>query len=75
MLLTDLRKGEKAEIVGFSSEDIPAKFFELGLVPGTAIEYKRAAPFSGPVWITLCKNNCMLALRKAEAKCVLVNKE
>ncbi|MBV7440145.1 ferrous iron transport protein A [Weeksellaceae bacterium TAE3-ERU29] len=75
MLLTDLKRGEKAKVSGFTSEDIPAKFFELGIVPGAEIEYKMKAPFSGPVCIALCKNDCMLALRKAEAQCILVNKE
>lgn len=73
--LADLRKGEKAEIIGFSSEDIPAKFFELGLLPGEEIEYRGCAPFNGPICIELCKTQCVLAIRKSEASEVLVKKE
>ncbi|MXV37235.1 ferrous iron transport protein A [Flavobacteriaceae bacterium Ap0902] len=73
--LADLRKGEKAKILGFSTEDIPAKFLELGLIPGENIEYKSSAPFNGPICISLCKSKCVLALRKSEACEVLVKKE
>lgn len=75
MLLADLKKGEKAKIEGFVTDDIPAKFLEMGLVPGTQIRYKCAAPFDGPMCITLCKNKCVLALRKKEAACILIKKE
>ncbi|AFL97002.1 FeoA family protein [Ornithobacterium rhinotracheale] len=74
MLLADLKKGEKAKITGFTTEDIPAKFLEMGLVPGAEIRYKCSAPFNGPMCIMLCKNKCVLALRKTEAAYVLVNK-
>lgn len=73
--LADLRKGEKAKVLGFSTEDIPAKFLELGLVPGADVEYKCAAPFNGPICITLCKSKCVLALRKSEANEVLVKRK
>lgn len=73
--LVDLQKGEKAKIIGFSTEDIPAKFLELGLVPGEEIEFKRSAPFNGPIFITLRNSNSALALRKSEAKDVIVKKE
>lgn len=73
--LADLQKGEKARILGFSTEDIPAKFLEMGLVPGEDVEYKCSAPFNGPICIALCKTSCVLALRKSEANKVLVKKE
>ncbi|MGI9525861.1 MAG: FeoA family protein [Weeksellaceae bacterium] len=73
--LADLQKGDKAKILGFSTEDIPAKFLELGLVPGEDVEYKCSAPFNGPICISLCKSKCVLALRKSEASEVLVKKE
>lgn len=72
--LSELKKGEKAKILGFGTEDIPAKFLELGLVPGTDVEYRCSAPFNGPICITLCKSKCILALRKSEAMDVLVKK-
>lgn len=72
--LTDLKRGEKAIILGFSTEDIPAKFLELGLIPGTNVELKASAPFNGPICIALCKTNCKLALRRAEANEVLIKR-
>lgn len=73
--LVDLNKGERAKIVGFTTEDIPAKFYEMGIMPGVEVEYKHSAPFDGPVCIFLSKECCKLALRKVEAKCILVNKK
>lgn len=73
--LAELKKGEKAKILGFTTEDIPAKFLEIGLVPGEIVEFRCSAPFNGPVCVALCKNRCVLALRKAEATEVLVKKE
>ncbi|MDO5656412.1 MAG: FeoA family protein [Flavobacteriaceae bacterium] len=70
--LAELKKGEKAKILGYSTEDIPAKFLELGLVPGEEIEFRCSAPFNGPVCVALCKSKCILALRKSEASEVLV---
>jgi len=72
--LADLKKGERAKILGFSTEDIPAKFLELGIVPGENIEFRCSAPFNGPICISLCKTSCVLALRKSEASSVLVKR-
>lgn len=73
--LVNLKKGERAKIIGFSTEDIPAKFLELGLVPGEEVVYKCSAPFNGPICIFLQNSNCAIALRKTEAKEVIVKKE
>lgn len=72
--LIDLKKGEKAKILGFSREDIPAKFLELGIVPGEDVEFRCSAPFNGPICVTLCKTSCILALGKSEASAILVKK-
>ena len=73
--LADLKKGEKAKILGFSTEDIPAKFLELGIVPGEDVEFRCSAPFNGPICISMCKTSCVLALGKSEASSVLVKRE
>lgn len=73
--LAYLKKGERAKILGFSTEDIPAKFLELGIVPGEDVEFRCSAPFNGPICISLCKTSCVLALGKSEASAVLVKKE
>ncbi|CAI9428679.1 FeoA domain [Candidatus Ornithobacterium hominis] len=72
--LSDLKKGEKARIIGFTTDNIPAKLMELGLMPGAEVEYKCAAPFNGPICIKLCQNHCKLALRKSEAQQLLIEK-
>lgn len=73
--LAYLKKGERATILGFTTEDIPAKFLELGIVPGEDVEFRCSAPFNGPICISLCKTSCVLALGKSEASAVLVKKE
>lgn len=73
--LSKLRKGQRAQIVGFTSEDIPAKFAELGIVPGAEVAYRCSAPFNGPICLTLCKTNCILAMRKTEAEEILIEIE
>lgn len=72
--ISELSRGDKAEIVGFHMEDIPSKFIELGLIHGASIELKYTAPLNGPVCISLCDSKCSLALRKSEAACILVKK-
>ena len=73
--LAYLKKGERATILGFTTEEIPAKFLELGIVPGEDVEFRCSAPFNGPICISLCKTSCVLALGKSEASAVLVKKE
>lgn len=73
-VLAELRKGERAVISGFVEKNIPAKYYELGLIPGVEIELHSAAPFNGPLCVILCNNGCKLALRKSEASCILIQK-
>lgn len=73
MKLTDQIKNSqnKYEIIGFEGEDlIVERLHELGLRQGSIIAVVGQAPFGGP--IILKKLNSFLALRKEEAKCILV---
>ncbi|MDO5510029.1 MAG: FeoA family protein [Weeksellaceae bacterium] len=72
--LDKLKKGERAQIIGFSEQDIPAKYAELGIVPGAEVQFRCAVPFNGPICLTLCQTNCILALRKNEAQTILIEK-
>ncbi len=72
--LSDLKVGEIAIVVGFSSEDIPTKLYEIGIVPGAQLLVYKKAPFNGPVCISMGKEECKLALRMNEANVVLVQK-
>lgn len=65
--LGSLISGERAIISPLNAESLPAKFCELGFVPGALIEIKHKAPFQGPICINIIANNTLIALRKSEA--------
>ncbi|MFD2742002.1 MULTISPECIES: FeoA family protein [Sphingobacterium] len=65
--LGSLITGEKAKISQLDTESLPAKFYELGFVPGALVEVKHKAPFHGPICINIIANNTLIALRKSEA--------
>lgn len=72
--LNKLNKGERARIVSFGDNNLPAKFFELGFIPGTIIEVKHKAPFQGPICVNITQNNTLIALRISEASTILTDK-
>lgn len=72
MQLIELIPGGKAIISGYSTEDVPPKILELGLIPGTCVCMKNSAPFNGPICISITENDSNLALRKTIAACILV---
>lgn len=74
IFLSDLKVGDIAVVVGFSSEDIPTKLYEIGIIPGSQLVVYKKAPFNGPVCISMGKEECKLALRMNEANVVLVQK-
>ena len=61
-------------ISGFTTDDVPAKLYEMGIVPGTELEVKNKAPFGGPICISIVNNKSLLALRKTEAAQILIEK-
>ena len=73
--LKDLKIGEQAVVTGFSTEDIPAKFYEMGFIPGTDLLVKNKAPFGGPICISIVSNKSVLALRRSEADKILITKK
>jgi ferrous iron transport protein A len=73
--LDKLKKGEKAVIIDFDSHDIPAKFFELGFIPGTEVEVKHIAPLNGPICLNIIANNALIAIRRSEAKVILIDQK
>lgn len=70
--ISHLRKGEKAKITGYRSEDVPIKFYEMGLLPGIVLMKKQHLPFNGPVYLRLEGNPNAIALRKSEADLILI---
>jgi len=72
--LADMNVGEEAVITGFSTEEIPARFYEMGLLPGTLLKLQYRAPFNGPVCVSVNEHQYLLALRKREARYVLIER-
>jgi len=71
--LDKLKKGQKAIIVDLNSNDIPAKFYEMGFLPGTEIEVKHIAPLNGPMCLNIIASNSLIAIRKSEAKVIIID--
>lgn len=70
--IAELKLRKKAKIIGFSSEEIPVKMYEIGLLPGVEIEVKSKLPFAGPLTVQINGNQGLIALRNAEAKTILI---
>ncbi len=68
--LDQLKIGEIVKINEILSEEIPAKFFELGFYPGSIVEVKHKAPFNGPICLNILESNSLIAIRKSEAKLI-----
>jgi ferrous iron transport protein A len=63
----DLSPGDRAEIVGFTSEasGYRSRLLAMGLTRGTELTLRRIAPFGDPVEVTV--RGTSLSLRKSEA--------
>lgn len=72
--LSQLKKGDKAKITSFVNNHLPAKFFELGIVPGATIEIKHKAPMQGPICVNITQNDTLIAIRNAEAETILIDR-
>ncbi|MCI0920023.1 FeoA family protein [Sphingobacterium rhinopitheci] len=72
--LNKLKRGDIATIISFEDSNLPAKFFELGFMPGAKIEIKHKAPLNGPICVNIIQNNTLIALRVTEACTILTDK-
>lgn len=72
--LDRLKVGDRATISELSTTELPAKFFEMGLLPGCIIEVRHKAPFNGPIGLHLLGSNSLVAIRKSEASHIFVEK-
>lgn len=72
MLLSHLKVGRKAQLVGFSDSAIrhQSRYLSLGLMPGAEIKIIRTAPLGCPLEIKV--GSTLISMRKAEAAEVLV---
>ena len=72
MLLSDLRRGDKATIDSFTDYEASLKLLEMGCIPGEKIEVIRIAPLGDPIAILVA--GYLLSMRKEEASVVVVRK-
>lgn len=70
--IAHLKIDEPATIKGYTSEEIPVKLYELGLLPGSEIILKKRLPFGGPLCIQMTENQNLIALRKSEASSIII---
>jgi ferrous iron transport protein A len=76
LCFTDLAVGETARIVKFSQtvvRNYRQRLLAMGLVPGTCVTLIRVAPLGDPVEIRV--RGYALSLRRAEAACLLLERE
>lgn len=70
--LSELGLNQPAKVLNFVSEEVPMKLLEMGLLPETQIMVKAKAPFNGPIIVEYGIDKSRLALRKEEAKGILI---
>lgn len=63
--IVDLKRGQRAIIKSFTSEDIPLKLLEMGCLPGNEVVLVQTAPFKDPLYLDI--NGSHLAIRKETA--------
>jgi ferrous iron transport protein A len=72
LLLSQLRRGEKAIIESFTDYEASLKLLEMGCIPGEEIEVVRIAPLGDPIAILIA--GYLLSMRKDEAAVIVVSK-
>lgn len=72
MTLDMVPKNGLVRVIAVESDDRHnLRLMEMGLVPGAAIRMVKTAPLGDPIQV--CVRNCDLALRRAEAKSIVVS--
>jgi Fe2+ transport system protein A len=72
LLLSDLKRGDKAIIDSFTDYEASLKLLEMGCIPGEQVEVIRIAPLGDPIAILVA--GYLLSMRKDEAAVVKVRK-
>ncbi len=70
MKLTELKKGQLAEITSFDKDDLKLRFYEMGCLPGEMVSLELVAPLGDPIAINL--NGYLLSLRRQDAQYINV---
>mgnify|MGYP001300412622 CR=1 FL=1 len=73
LTILDLKKSEAARVKQITGDDLISRRLEdMGIVPGSNISLERWSPLGGAIILSL--RGYQLAIRKAEAKRVVVTK-
>jgi DtxR family Mn-dependent transcriptional regulator len=73
MSVYDLKPGETARVTHVNARgSIRQRLLDMGVLPNATVEVLRVAPAGHPVWVRLAGSQ--LALRRAEARAVLVER-
>lgn len=70
MVLSELKKGQKAQILSFEDLRLALKFMEIGVVPGANVSLYSLAPFGDPIAVDI--EGTKISMRKQEARTVKV---
>ena len=71
MTLDKTPLGSTVRIVSLESSDtVTLRLMEMGMVPGSAVRVVKSAPLGDPIQI--CVRNYHLALRRNEARAIIV---
>jgi Fe2+ transport system protein FeoA len=71
MTLSELRPGIKAQLEGLRGpSELVERLREMGLHKGVELSLLQRSPFAGPMIFVV--SNTVIALRAAEAECVLI---
>lgn len=71
MTLNDLRRGVRARVISVDDGARSSRrLMEMGVVPGVAVEFVKAAPFGDPIEVRV--RGYSLALRRNEAAAIRV---
>ncbi len=68
-----LKPGERGTVKSFNDEYLSLKLLEMGVLPGTEVEMKFAAPLGDPICIRVAGYD--LSLRISEAKTIALSEE
>ncbi|MFY0628316.1 MAG: ferrous iron transport protein A [Reichenbachiella sp.] len=69
--VAEMKPGEKGIVKNFLDEYLSLKLLEMGVLPGTQIEMKFAAPFGDPICIRVTGYD--LSLRLEEARTITLS--
>lgn len=68
--LSDLRQKSRGQVIRFSDNSIGSRLMAMGILPGSQVEVVSKAPWNSGLYLKI--DNHRMALRNAEAACVIV---